>query len=334
MAVVTPSVTVAALVADRAVSPGPLPIRLHGGGHGLHRAITHAAIQKTGLALAGYDTYLHAGRVLVFGESEIRFLESLDATTRRDAVRRALAHDVPCVLVTGGLEPPATLIEEGEAAGVPILATPLETPAAINRVMTILEDRLAPRELVHGVLLDILGLGVLVIGESGIGKSECALDLVVRGHRLVADDAVEVRRRAESVIIGTSPEITRHHMELRGIGVINVRDMFGVASTRRSKRVELVVHLERWDPATSYERLGLDDHRYPVLGVPVPYVRMPVAPGRNLAILIEVAARNQLLRARGQHAARALVERVDRGLAHAAGDEEAGEAWGDHEEDR
>lgn len=333
MAVVTPSVTVAALAGERTVSPGALPIRVLAGGRGMQRPITHAAIQKTGLALAGYDSYLHAGRVLVFGESEIRFLESLDVGVRVDAVRRALGHDVPCVLVTGGLAPPPQLLVEGEDAGVPILATPLETPVAINRVMTLLEDRLAPRELIHGVLLDILGLGVLVIGESGIGKSECALDLVVRGHRLVADDAVEVRRRAESVIIGTSPEITRHHMELRGIGVINVRDMFGVASTRRSKRVELVVHLERWNSATSYERLGLDDHRYPVLDVPVPYVRMPVAPGRNLAILIEVAARNQLLRARGQHAARALVERVDRGLAHTVPDEEGADAW-DHEEER
>jgi HPr kinase/phosphorylase len=175
---------------------------------------------------------------------------------------------------------------------------------------------------------------VLVVGESGIGKSECALDLVVRGHRLVADDAVEVRRRAESVVIGTSPEITRHHMELRGIGLINVREMFGVASTRRSKRVELVIQLERWDPATSYERLGLDDHRYPVLDVPVPFIRMPVAPGRNLAILIEVAARNQLLRARGQHAARALVERVDRRLVATPRDDDAHEPWGEHEDER
>ena len=178
------------------------------------------------------------------------------------------------------------------------------TPVAINRLIALLEDRLAPRELIHGVLLDILGLGVLITGESGIGKSECALDLVVRGHRLVADDAVEVRRRGDDVVIGTAPELTRHHMELRGIGLINLRDMFGVSSTRGAKRVELVVHLERWDPACNYERLGLDDPRQDVLGVPIPVVRMPVAPGRNLAILVEVAARNQLLRARGQHAAR------------------------------
>ena len=163
--------------------------------------------------------------------------------------------------------------------------------------------------------MDILGLGVLIVGESGIGKSECALDLVVRGHRLVADDTVELRRRAESFLIGTCPELTRHHMEMRGLGLINVQDLFGVASTRSSKRVELVVQLERWDPAREYDRLGLDEAYYEMLGVRVPLIRMPVAPGRNLAILVEVAARNQLLRAGGHHAARRLVERLDEQLA-------------------
>jgi HPr kinase/phosphorylase len=152
---------------------------------------------------------------------------------------------------------------------------------------------------------------VLLVGESGIGKSECALDLVVRGHRLVADDAVEVRRRAASIVIGSCPELTRHHMELRGIGVINVRDLFGVASTRSSKRVELVVQLERWDARRDYERLGLDDVFFDLLGLRIPLIRMPVAPGRNLAILVEVAARNQLLRARGSNAARDLAARLE-----------------------
>ena len=165
--------------------------------------------------------------------------------------------------------------------------------------------------MLHAVLLDILGLGVLIVGESGIGKSECALDLIVRGHRLVADDTVEVRRRAETILIGTCPELTRHHMELRGLGVINVKELFGIASTRSSKRVELVVQLERWEPGREYERLGLDDEFYEILGLRVPLIRMPVAPGRNIAILVEVAARNQLLRARGHHAARALAERLD-----------------------
>jgi HPr kinase/phosphorylase len=201
---------------------------------------------------------------------------------------------------------------------MPLLRTPVATPQAIATLSTFLEDALATREIIHAVLLDILGLGVLITGESGIGKSECALDLVVRGHRLVADDTVEVRRRGETAVIGTCPELTRYHMEVRGLGVINIRDLFGVASTRASKRVELVVQLERWDPSREYDRLGLDESVYDLLGLNVPLVRMPVAPGRNLAILVEVAARNQLLRVRGHHAARDLAGRLDETLKDGA----------------
>jgi HPr kinase/phosphorylase len=172
------------------------------------------------------------------------------------------------------------------------------------------------------VLLDILGLGVLLIGDSGIGKSECALDLVVRGHRLVADDTVEVRRRGDTVVIGTCPELTRHHMELRGLGVINIRDLFGVASTRSSKRIELVVQLERWDPTREYDRLGVDENTHEMFGVRIPLIHMPVAPGRNLAILVEVAARNQLLRSKGLNAARDLMSRLERQLRESEADTE------------
>jgi HPr kinase/phosphorylase len=192
----------------------------------------------------------------------------------------------------------------------------------MSRLGSVLDNLLAPRTTIHGVLMDILGLGVLMIGESGIGKSECALDLVVRGHRLVADDTVELRCRAESFVLGSCPELTRHHMEIRGLGLINIQDLFGVASTRTSKRVELVVQLERWEPGRGYDRLGLDDARYDVLGVLIPMIRMPVAPGRNVAIIVEVAARNQLLRARGAHAARMLVDRLTRHLEAGAGIEQ------------
>ena len=183
------------------------------------------------------------------------------------------------------------------------------------RLSALLDTYLAPRGIVHGVLMDILGLGVLVVGESGIGKSECALDLVVRGHRLVADDAVELRCRGAVVRASARcPELTRHHMEIRGLGLINVQDLFGVASTRTSKRVELVVQLERWEPGREYDRLGHRRRVLRALGVRIPMVRMPVAPGRNVAILVEVAARNQLLRSRGHHAARRLVERLNQQL--------------------
>jgi HPr kinase/phosphorylase len=302
-----------------------LSVELVAGREGLARLITNPQIQKTGLALAGFHEYLKPGRVLVFGESEVRYLESLEPAERRRTLRLAFAREFPCLLSTGGLALPAEVGQEADLAGVPVLTTVLETPAAIAKVTAVLEDTLAERTVMHAVLMDILGLGVLIVGESGIGKSECALDLIVRGHRLVADDAVEVRRRAETILIGTCPELTRHHMELRGLGVINVKDLFGIASTRSSKRVELVVQLERWDPAREYERLGLDDHSYEVLGLRVPLIRMPVAPGRSVATLVEVAARNQLLRSRGQHAARALAERLEQRLRAPAGHPAAGE---------
>jgi HPr kinase/phosphorylase len=305
-----PAVTVGGLLEARPETVG-LPVELLAGAAGLNRRITNPYIQKTGLALAGFHEYLHPGRVLIYGESEVRFVENLEAAARREALARSFATDVPCVLITGGLEAPPDLVIEAERAGVPLLSTQVGTATAIGKLTALLEERLAVREMIHGVLLDILGLGVLIVGESGIGKSECALDLIVRGHRLVADDTVEIRRRAATIVIGSCPELTRHHMEVRGLGLINIRDLFGVASTRTAKRVEFVVRLERWDPHHEYDRLGLDDDSFELLGLRVPLIRMPVAPGRNLAILVEVAARNQLLRSRGINAAREVATRLD-----------------------
>jgi HPr kinase/phosphorylase len=311
-----PGVTVRAWLASRPEVFG-LPVEVLSGAAGLDRVITSPYIQKTGLALAGFHEYLKPGRVLIFGESEIRYLESLETSARVSSITLALTLDFPCVLITGGFSPPEELMAEAERSRVPLLKTTVTTPTAIAKLTSMLEDSLAVRTMMHAVLMDILGLGVLMAGESGIGKSECALDLIVRGHRLVADDTVEVRRRQE-ILIGTCPELTRHHMELRGLGVINVKELFGIASTRSSKRVELAVQLERWDQKREYERLGLDDEFFEILGLPIPLIRMPVAPGRNIAILVEVAARNQLLRARGHHAARALAERLEQSLREAA----------------
>src|SRR5438477_12617698 len=279
---VTPGISVGAFLRSGPESSG-LPIEVLAGVEGLDRTIASPHIQKTGLALAGFHAYLKPGRVLVFGESEIRYLESLDSALRTAAMRLALTQEFPCVLITGGFTPPVELVLEAERALLPLAKTSVPTPPAIAKLASILEDSLAERATVHAVLMDILGLGVLIAGESGIGKSECALDLIVRGHRLVADDAVELRRRQETILIGTCPELTRHHMELRGLGVINIMELFGIASTRSSKRVELVVQLERWDPTREYERLGLDDVFYEILGLRVALIRMPVAPGRNIA---------------------------------------------------
>jgi HPr kinase/phosphorylase len=310
------TVSVGSLLSARGANG--LELDLLAGVAGLDRRITLPYIQKTGLALAGFDEYLRAGRVLILGESEIRFLEQLSADDRLRALRRLFARDIPCVLVTAGLGTPAELGAEAEHAGVPLVRTALPTPTAIGRLTAILEDWMAPREIRHGVLMDILGLGVFITGESGIGKSECALDLIARGHGLVADDTVEIRCRDQSVLIGTCPELTRHHIEVRGIGLINVTDLFGVSATRSSKRLELIVRLERWDEAREYDRLGLDTATTDLLGVPVPIVTMPVGPGRNVAMLVEVAARNQILRTRGRHAAQQLAERLERRLEQLA----------------
>jgi HPr kinase/phosphorylase len=307
-----------------------LSMSVAAGGGGLDRPITSPYPQKTGLALAGFHEYLRPGRVLVFGLSEIRYLESLAPDECRSTVRKTLSFDLPCVLITADCAVPAALIDEANRAAVPVLLTRAATPIAIAKITALLEEDLVERELMHAVLVDVLGLGVLIVGESGIGKSECALDLVVRGHRLVADDTVELRRQGDTVLVGSCPELTRHHMEVRGLGVINIQDLFGIAATRTAKRVELVVQLERWDPGHDHDRLGLDDARYDLLGLSVPLIRMPVAPGRNLAILVEVAARNQLLRARGHHAARRLADRLDAQLRREAElTEPAGGADGD-----
>ena len=320
MTATSSDITVDGLLQGHPESLG-LDLDLLAGSGGLDRGITSPYVQKTGLALAGFDEYLRPSRVLVFGHSEVRYLESLPPAKRSESIRRVCGHDVPCILITGGLRVFGEVIFEAEQARVPVLRTQVPTPVAIAKLTAILEDSFVVRELLHGVLIDILWLGVLIVGESGIGKSECALDLIVRGHRLVADDTVEVRKRAETVLLGTCPELTRHYMEIRGLGVINIQDLFGIAATRRSKRVELVVQLERWEPRRDYERLGLTDARYEILAIALPLIQMPVALGRNLAILVEIAARNQLLRASGHHTARKLADRLERQLQLAGMDQ-------------
>jgi HPr kinase/phosphorylase len=321
-----PGVAVGALVGVRGERSG-LDVDLLAGASGLERQITSPYLQKAGLALAGFPEILRPGCALILGESEVRYLEQLNADQRRRRLARVLAADLPCVVLTEALDPVAELSIEAERLAVPLLRTALPTSIAMARLTTVLEDRLAPREIRHGVLVDILGLGVLITGESGIGKSECALDLIARGHRLVADDAVEIRCRGGAILVGQCPEMTRNHVEIRGIGVVNVTDLFGVSATRSSKRVELVVHLERWDHEREYDRLGLDPVHIDILGVTVPIVTMPVTPARNMTMLVEVAARNQLLRSRGRHAAQLLAARLERRLG------ELTEREGDPEDD-
>jgi HPr kinase/phosphorylase len=315
-------VAVGVLLEPRAESP-EFPVEILAGGAGLGRRVRSSHVQKTGLALAGFLEYIRPGRVLVFGESEVRFLESRTPQERRSLTARLLEHEIPCILSTAGLSPVPELHEACDQAGVPLLVTPLSTGLAIARITVRLEDHLADRTTLHGTLVDLLGLGVLLMGDSGIGKSECALDLIARGHRLVADDVVEVRRRAESLLDGSGPEAAQFFMEVRGVGLIDVQALFGVSATCSTKQVGLVVQLERWDPTQEYERLGLDEQWHELLGVRVPLVRMPVGPGRSIATLVEVAARQELLKARGYHPARELVDRLSAEQRAAKPDPEA-----------
>jgi HPr kinase/phosphorylase len=309
----TPMLTVRSLLDE---SSG-LRLVLLAGEAGLARRISNQRIQKPGLALAGYVKQVHPERVQILGSTEISYLQTLTEEEARHSVDSFMSLDPACIVVTKGLDVPPALLESADRMGVPLLRTPIVSSTAIDAIQKHLELQLAPTASIHAVLMDVLGVGVLLLGKSGIGKSEAALDLIMRGHRLVADDLVEVRRTSGEVLVGWASELIKHHMEVRGLGIINIKDMFGVAAVRDEKKIELVLELTRWDASESHDRLGLDEMVYPILEVPVPLLRIPVSPGRNVSSLIEVAARNRLLQVRGHHSAREFQERLDRALADA-----------------
>jgi HPr kinase/phosphorylase len=309
----TPMLTVRSLLDE---SSG-LRLVLLAGEAGLSRRISNQRIQKPGLALAGYVKQVHPERVQVLGATEISYLQTLSEDEARRSIDAFMSLDPACIIVTKGLDVPQLLLDSAERMGVPLLRTPIVSSAAIDSIQKHLELQLAPTASIHAVLMDVLGVGVMLLGKSGIGKSEAALDLIMRGHRLVADDLVEVRRTSGEVLVGWASELIKHHMEVRGLGIINIKDMFGVAAVRDEKKVELVLELTRWDASEGHDRLGLDEMVYPILEVPVPLLRIPVSPGRNVSSLIEVAARNRLLQVRGHHSAREFQERLDRALADA-----------------
>ncbi len=311
VAVVVPKIRVRDLMLGEASHLG---LQLLAGGSGLEKEITVPRIQKPGLALAGFIEYIHPGRVQILGQSEITFLTTQPPERRRQILQEVCACGVTCLVITKNLDPPEELPAAAEAHGIPLLRTRLVSSSTIDGLTSFLEERLAPRISMHGVLLDVYGVGVLLLGDSGVGKSECALDLIVRGHRLVSDDIVEIKRRA-NLLNGSGPELTRYHMEIRGLGIINIKDLFGVAAVRKFKDLDMVVRLDPWQEGKEYERLGLDQRTCEILGLNVPYIEMPVAPGRHLSVLVEVAARNYLLKTRGYDPARELATRLEGRLA-------------------
>jgi HPr kinase/phosphorylase len=302
-----PEVTLASLLRSAEVATSFHVIFGH---DALERSVSERAVQRVGVALTGYLEHHDATRIQVLGRSELGFLASLTPEARTALLECIVARGAPAFVVTCGLPLPVGLAELSEDHTFVVLSTDLESPEAIERLNLALSRHLAPRDSVHGVLVDVFGVGVLLTGKSGIGKSEVALELIAHGHRLVGDDLILVQEEQPGIIIGTAPELTRFLMEIRGLGLINIRDLYGAAAVRERKRVELVVELVEWDPDDEYDRLGLDPRTVNLVRIPISAVRLPVRPGRSMRLIVEVAARNRLLQAQGTHSARAFADRL------------------------
>lgn len=291
-----------------------LCLELLEGEEGLDRPVPGPEVSSPGLALGGYTDRFVADRIQVLGETEISYLRSLSERECREAIARILDFEIPCLVVTKSQEVPAPLRELARDRQIPLIRSGLKTGELYRRIRPYLEEEFAPSTAIHGSLADVFGVGLLFVGRSGIGKSECVLDLVERGHRLVADDVVLVHRRGNDVLIGRGHEFQRHHMEIRGIGIIDVRALFGIHATRQQKRIEVVVQLEEWQEGAYYDRTGLEAERTSILDVELPRVVVPLNPGKNITVIAEVVAMNHLLRYAGVDAAAVFDHRMRRAM--------------------
>jgi len=316
------SVEVSRLLADES---GNLQLEMLSDWGGLERLLTRPRIQKPGLALSGFVKHVFGERLQILGLTEIDYLLSVGEDEARAGLEAYCKRKLAALVLTRGLEPPPPLMEVARDHGVPVLRTPLMTSSFIARVTRRLEELLSPRANIHGVLVDVLGVGLLLIGRSGVGKSEAALDLVLRGHRLVADDVVEVTIRPPDTIWGAATQLHQHHMEIRGMGILNITHLFGVAAVRDNKKIEVVVELSDLHE-DDYDRLGTENNSWPILGVDIPLVRIPLRAGRNISSLIEVVARNQILKFRGIDSAQQFQEKIASHIARTTGTETPSEA--------
>jgi HPr kinase/phosphorylase len=277
---------------------------------GLSRKIYNPRIQKLGLVITGHMVYLHPHRVQILGNNEITYLRSQPEAESKSIIKELCRHDVVCFIVTRNLKVPDYFLIETEEKGIPMLRTKLITSVFIERVTKLLEEELAPFTTVHGVLMDIMGLGVLIIGRPGIGKSENALELIMRGHRLVVDDVVHVKKMGAIDLYGESPEMIKNLLEIRGIGIVDIGYLFGVSAVSDKKKIDLVVELMDWDDKLEYERVGLKEERYRLLGIDLPLVQVPISSGKNVSAIIELACRNYILKKQGIYTAKNLEERM------------------------
>ncbi len=296
----------------------PLALEMLTDARGLSRTIHRPDISSPGLVLTGFTERFPSDRIQVLGETEVAFLHSLDQERRRAALELFLSFEIPVVFITKGQEPPTPLLAIANERGIPVVRTQLKTSDFYSRIKPFLEDFFAPSTTLHGSLADVYGVGLLFTGQSGIGKSEAVLDLVERGHRLVADDVVVVARRGTEILIGRGLELQRHHMEIRGVGIIDIATLFGVRSIRQQKRIEVVVQLEAWDENAHYDRTGLDVPSVDILGVPIPRVVVPLNPGKNITVIAEVVALNHLLKYSGVDSAALFDQRLRQRLGGTA----------------
>lgn len=273
--------------------------------------IRSADLNRPGVQFCGFYEYFAFERPQVIGKVEMTYLESLEPAVRQERLEKYFSYDLPCVVICRGMTAPPELLEAAQARDIAVYQTSMLTTKFTFNAINYLNCCLAPRVTRHGVLVDVYGVGVLLTGESGVGKSEAALELVKRGHQLVADDVVDICRVSENRLTGECPEMVRHFMEIRGIGIIDIKAMYGIGAVATSKTIDLVMHMEHWVQGKEYDRLGLSEDTITILGVKVPHQIMPVRPGRNLAIIIEVAARNLSLKRMGYSAAHELDRRLN-----------------------
>ncbi|WP_226678893.1 HPr(Ser) kinase/phosphatase [Mesobacillus jeotgali] len=285
-------------------------MELISGEEGINRPITTTDISRPGLEIAGYFEYYPAERLQLLGKTELTFFEKLTPRDRAERMEKLCTDITPGIIVTRDMEVPVELVEAAERESVPLLRSKLKTTRLSSHLTNYLESKLAPTTAVHGVLVDLYGIGVLITGKSGVGKSETALELVKRGHRLVADDCVEIRQEDIGTLVGNSPDLIEHLLEIRGVGIINVMTLFGAGAVRSHKRISLIIDLEIWDQKKSYDRLGLDEEKMKILDTDITKLTIPVRPGRNLAVIIEVAAMNFRLKRMGVNAAEQFTSRL------------------------
>ncbi|MEC1405314.1 HPr(Ser) kinase/phosphatase [Bacillus halotolerans] len=278
-------------------------LELISGEEGINRPITMSDLSRPGIEIAGYFTYYPRERVQLLGKTELSFFEQLPEEDKKQRMESLCTDVTPAIILSRDMSIPQELIDASEKNGVPVLRSPLKTTRLSSRLTNFLESRLAPTTAIHGVLVDIYGVGVLITGKSGVGKSETALELVKRGHRLVADDCVEIRQEDQDTLVGNAPELIEHLLEIRGLGIINVMTLFGAGAVRSNKRITIVMNLELWEQGKQYDRLGLEEETMKIIDTEITKLTIPVRPGRNLAVIIEVAAMNFRLKRMGLNAA-------------------------------